>query len=76
MLDRIAAAVLAASLTGGAMAQPATTGQKPETSCTTSPAATSGHGEEKTSNSMAVERALSCRMQAVRGQKNHMFKVG
>ena len=56
MLDRIAAAVLAASLTGAAMAQPATT-QKPETSCTTSPAATSGHGEEKTSNSMAVEKS-------------------
>lgn len=57
MLDRIAAAVLAASLTGAAMAQPATTGQKSETSCTTSPAATSGHGEEKTSNSMAVEKS-------------------
>jgi len=28
VLDRIAAAVLAASLTGAAMAQPATTGQK------------------------------------------------
>src|SRR6185436_6396346 len=39
------------------MAQPATTGQKPETSCTTLPAATSGHGEEKTSNSMAVEKS-------------------
>ena len=55
------------------MAQSATTGQKAETSCrsyrgggscsftdgrrTTSPAATSGHGEEKTSNSMAVEKS-------------------
>lgn len=58
MLDRIAAAVLAASLTGVAMAQQATTtDQKAETSCTTSPAATSGHGEEKTSNSMAVEKS-------------------
>ena len=57
MLDRIAAAVLVALLTGAAIAQPATTGQKPETSCTTSPAATSGHGEEKTSNSMAVEKS-------------------
>ena len=57
MLDRIALAVLAASLTGAAMAQPATTGQKPETSCTTSPAATSGRGEETTSNSMAIEKS-------------------
>ena len=58
MLDRIAAAVLATSLIAGAtMAQPAATAPKPETSCTTSPAATSGHGEERTSNSMAVEKS-------------------
>jgi hypothetical protein len=31
--------------------------EKQETSCTTSPAATSGSGEEKTSNSMAVEKS-------------------
>ena len=30
---------------------------KPETACTTSPAATTGKGEEKTANSMAVEKS-------------------
>ena len=32
-------------------------GRKPETSCTTTGAATSGSGEEKTSNSMAMEKS-------------------
>jgi hypothetical protein len=30
---------------------------KPETACTTSPTATTGKGEEKTANSMAVEKS-------------------
>jgi len=32
-------------------------GDKPETACTTSPAATTGKGEEKTANSMSVEKS-------------------
>jgi hypothetical protein len=31
--------------------------EKPETNCTTTGTATSGHGDEKTSNSMAVEKS-------------------
>ena len=31
--------------------------EKPETSCTTSSAATSGSGDEKTSNSLAMEKS-------------------
>ena len=56
---RIEAAVLFASLmVGPAAAQsnsPAS--EKPETSCTTTGTATSGSGDEKTSNSMAVEKS-------------------
>jgi hypothetical protein len=59
MISRLAAAVLAASLAAEtAVAQTtATPAEKQETSCTTLPAATSGSGEEKTSNSMAVEKS-------------------
>jgi hypothetical protein len=45
--------------TAAAIAQTAAPGSanKPETSCTTTGAATSGSGEEKTQNSMAVEKS-------------------
>ena len=59
MIYRIAAAAIAGSLMASAtVAQ--TTGapsQKEETNCTTSSAATSGSGEEKTSNSMTVGKS-------------------
>ena len=47
---RIAAAIFAAALSVGAVAAQSTaaSGEKPETACTTSPAATTGSGEEKT----------------------------
>jgi len=56
---RIAAAILLGTLVvGPAFAQSTTpSGQKPETSCTTTGAATSGSGDEKTSNSMAMEKS-------------------
>jgi opacity protein-like surface antigen len=58
MIHRAALAVLALSLaTGAAFAQatqPAGDKNKEETNCTTSSAATSGSGEEKTKNSMTV----------------------
>src|SRR3954471_3690659 len=59
MLYRATAAVFAGLLiAGAAAAQTAVpSGPKPETSCTTTGAATSGSGEEKTSNSMAVEKS-------------------
>jgi hypothetical protein len=59
MIYRIAVAVFAGLLvTGVAFAQTAApSGGKPETSCTTTGAATSGSGDEKTSNSMAVEKS-------------------
>jgi hypothetical protein len=59
MISRLAAAILAASLAAVAAVAQTTTpsGEKPETNCTTSPAATSGSGEEKTSNSMAMEKS-------------------
>ena len=46
-------------MAGAALAQTAaSSGAKPETSCTTtSSTATSGSGEEKTSNTMAVEKS-------------------
>jgi hypothetical protein len=54
----VAAAFLASLMAGASFAQTAApSGAKPETSCTTSSAATSGSGEEKTSNSMAVEKS-------------------
>jgi hypothetical protein len=59
MIGRVAAALLAGMLTAGvAAAQVAGSGGKPETSCTTTTgAATSGSGEEKTQNSMAMEKS-------------------
>ena len=56
---RFTVAVLAGlSVVGGAAAQSTSpSSQKPETSCTTSPAATTGRAEEKTSNSMAMEKS-------------------
>lgn len=56
---RVAAAILAGLLSVGAAAAQSTTAssEKPETACTTSPAATSGSGEEKTANSMAIEKS-------------------
>ena len=59
MIIRSAVAILAGSLIAGAAAAQtaAPSSAKPETSCTTAPAATSGSGEEKTSNSMAMEKS-------------------
>ncbi len=56
---RAAAAILVATLVVGPVAAQSTTpsGLKPETSCTTTGSATSGSGDEKTSNSMAVEKS-------------------
>jgi hypothetical protein len=56
---RAAAAILAGSLVIGPAAAQSTTpsSQKPETNCTTTGSATSGHGDEKTSNSMAVGKS-------------------
>lgn len=54
------AAVLIAGLLGiaPAVAQTGTaTSEKPETACTTSPAASSGGGEEKTDTSMAIGKS-------------------
>jgi hypothetical protein len=59
VIYRLVAAVFAGSLIAGPLfAQPsAQSSEKPETSCTTSPAATAGSGDEKTSNSIAVEKS-------------------
>lgn len=56
---RAAAAVLAGVLVvGPAVAQSTTpASEKPETSCTTTGSASSGSGDEKTSNSMSVEKS-------------------
>ena len=53
---RVAAAILAGmlSVSTAAAQSTAASGDKPETACTTSPAATTGSGEEKTANSMAM----------------------
>lgn len=54
------AGVIVAGLLGMNAAAAQTTGAsdvKPETACTTSPSATVGRGEEKTANSMAVEKS-------------------
>ena len=61
MFYRFALAIFAGSLfVGAAAAQSAAAPgdkNKAETSCTTTGAATSGKGEEKTANSMAVEKS-------------------
>jgi len=56
---RAAATILAGTLvTAPAAAQNATpSSDKPETSCTTTGSATSGRGDEKTANSMAMEKS-------------------
>ena len=54
-MTRVAAAILAGLL--GVSAAAAQSTGKPETACTTSPAATTGKGEEKTANSMAAEKS-------------------
>ena len=55
----VAAAIFVAMLSVGTAAAQSTagSGDKPETACTTSPAATTGKGEEKTANSMAIEKS-------------------
>ena len=59
MIYRATATLVAGLLIAGvAAAQTAApSGAKPETSCTTTGAATAGSGEEKTSNSMAMEKS-------------------
>jgi hypothetical protein len=58
MIYRVAAVVAGLLLVGAAAAQSATpSSEKPETSCTTSPAATTGKADEKTSNPMAMEKS-------------------
>jgi len=56
---RAAAAILLGTLVIGPVAAQSTTpsSEKPETSCTTTGSATSGSGDEKTTNSMAVEKS-------------------
>jgi hypothetical protein len=56
---RVAAAIFAAilSVSPAAAQSAAASSDKPETACTTSPAATTGSGEEKTANSMAIEKS-------------------
>jgi hypothetical protein len=56
---RVTAAILAGALVIGPAAAQTTTpsSDKPETSCTTTGSATSGSGDEKTSNSMAMEKS-------------------
>lgn len=52
--------VIVAGLLGMSAAAAQTTGAsdaKPETACTTSSSATTGRGEEKTANSMAIEKS-------------------
>jgi len=59
MIYHVAPAVFAVMVIAGVAAaqSPAPPGNKPETSCTTSPAATSGKADEKTANSMAMEKS-------------------
>jgi hypothetical protein len=59
MICRVAAAAVAGLLVAGAAAAQSATpsSEKPETNCTTSPAATTGKADEKTSNSMAMEKS-------------------
>jgi hypothetical protein len=58
-MTRVAAAIVAGllSVSAAAAQSTGTSGDKPETACTTSPAATTGKGEEKTANSMAVGKS-------------------
>jgi hypothetical protein len=55
----VAAAIFAALTVSTAAAAQSTagSGDKPETACTTSPAATTGKGEEKTANSVDVGKS-------------------
>jgi hypothetical protein len=60
MIQVAVAGMIVAALLGVSAAAAQSTGAsdaKPETACTTSPAATTGSGEEKTANSMAVEKS-------------------
>jgi hypothetical protein len=59
MFPRVVPAILAGSLVAGAAAAQSASPSsgKAETSCTTSPAATTGQGEEKTANSLAIEKS-------------------
>ena len=57
MIYQIAAAAIAASLIATASVAQTTGASKEDTSCTTASAATSGSGEEKTSNSMTVGKS-------------------
>jgi hypothetical protein len=58
MIHRAAIAILAGALAAGAASAQTTApsggANKPETNCTTTGAATSGHGEDKTKTSMAI----------------------
>ena len=56
---RATAIILASTLMMGTAHAQSTTpsGEKPQTSCTTTGAATSGSGDEKTTNSMAMEKS-------------------
>ena len=58
-MTRVAAAIVAGllSVSAAAAQSTGTSDAKPETACTTSPAATTGRGEGKTANSMAVEKS-------------------
>ena len=58
-MTRVAAAIVAGllSVSAAAAQSTGTSDAKPETACTTSPAATTGSGEEKTANSMSVEKS-------------------
>jgi hypothetical protein len=58
-MTRVAATILAGMLSVSTAAAQSTAApsDKPGTACTTSPAATTGSGEEKTANSMAVEKS-------------------
>jgi hypothetical protein len=58
-MTRVAAAIVAGllSVSAAAAQSTGTSGAKPETACTTSPAATTGKGEEKTANSVDVGKS-------------------
>ncbi|QHO73672.1 hypothetical protein ACH79_14460 [Bradyrhizobium sp. CCBAU 051011] len=56
-MKRVAAAILVAVIGVSAASAQTTAGSTDKTACTTSPAATSGSGEEKTSNSVTVGKS-------------------